>query len=82
MNITDLNYIIYQTTAFTDRFCLASIRFEITFFTLVDKDFEIIFKSRFNNEIGLQLEVKLLSLLGFFINPLNANITKWSNTIK
>ena len=45
--------------------CLASIRFKRTFFTLVAKYFEIAFKSKFNNEICLQLEINLLSLLGF-----------------
>ena len=49
--------------SFTYAVCLASIRFERTVFTLVAMDFEIIFKSKFNNETGLQLEIYILSLL-------------------
>ena len=45
--------------------CLALIRFKRSFFTLVAKHFEIVFKSKFNNEICLQLEIYLLSLLEF-----------------
>ena len=60
LQITNFNYIIYQVAAFTNKSliyigCLASIKFE-TFFTLVTKDFEIVSKSNFNNEIGLQLK--------------------------
>ena len=40
--------------------CLSSIRVERAFFTVVATDFKIIFTSRFNNKICLQLAIYIL----------------------
>ena len=72
MQITDLNYVIYlmayftnSRLSFTEAVYLTSIIFARTFFTLVAQHFEIIFKSKFNNETSLKFLIYYLFLLRF-----------------